>query len=72
MKNVILFLAILCAGASFTFFTAANETADGSSWASDVCKAARSLCHSPQHLAFAAAGLAALWIVVMFVSAIRD
>jgi hypothetical protein len=54
------------------FFTAAKEAADGPSWASDVCKAAGSLCHSPQQLAFVAAGLAALWIVAMFVSAIRD
>jgi hypothetical protein len=72
MRNFILFVAIVCGGASFLFFTAAKEAADGPNWASQTCKAASSLCHSPQLLAFAAAGLAALWLVAMFVSAIRD
>ena len=72
IKNFILFLAILSGGGSFLFFTAAKEAADGPNWASDVCKAAGSLCYSPQQLAFVAAGLAGLWIVAMFVSAIRD
>jgi hypothetical protein len=72
MKHFILFLAIVCAGASFMFHTAAKEAVDGSNWASDVCKAGRSFCHDPQQLIYAAAGLAGLWIVVMFVSAIRD
>jgi hypothetical protein len=72
MRNFILFVAIVCGGASFLFFTAAKEASGGPDWASQVCKAASSLCHSPQLLAFAAAGLAALWLVAMFVSAIRD
>ena len=72
MKSFILFLAIVCAGASFVFYTAAKEAADGPSWASDLCKVGRSLCHEPQQLALAAAGLAVLWIAAMFVSAIRN
>ena len=72
MKNFILFVAIVCGGASFLFYTAAREAPDGSDWAIQVCRAANSLCHSPQLLAFAAAGLIALWVVAMFVSAIRD
>jgi hypothetical protein len=72
MKNFILFLAIVCGGASYLFFLAAKEASDGPNWASRMCKAASSLCHSPQLLAFIAAGLVALWLVVMFVSAIRD
>jgi hypothetical protein len=72
MKNFVLFVAIVCGGASFLFYTAAREAPDGSNWAGQVCKAASSLCHSPQLLAFTAAGLGALWLVVMFVSAIRD
>jgi hypothetical protein len=72
MKNFILFVAIVCGGASFLFYTAAKQAPDGSDWAIQVCKAANSLCHSPQLLAFTAAALVALWVVAMFVSAIRD
>jgi hypothetical protein len=72
MKNFILFLAIVCGGASFLFFTAAKQAADGPNWASQMCKAASSLCHSPQLLAFTAAGLGALWLVTILLSAIRD
>jgi hypothetical protein len=72
MKNFVLFVAIACGGASFLFYTAAREAPDGSNWAGQVCKAASSLCHSPQLLAFTAAGLVALWLVAMLVSAIRD
>jgi hypothetical protein len=55
------------------FYAAAKEAADGPNWASKLCSASRSfsLCHDPQQVAFIAAGLAALWLVVMFVSAIR-
>ena len=72
MKNLILFVAIVCGAASYLFFTAAKQALDGPSWASQMCKAASSLCHSPQLLAFTAAGLVALWLVMTFVSAIRD
>ena len=72
MKNFILFVAIVCGGASFLFYTAAKQAPDGSDWAIQVCRAANSLCHSPQLLAFTAASLIALWVVAMFVSAIRD
>jgi hypothetical protein len=66
MKSFILFLAIMCAGARLMLFVAASED-----WGRGVCRAARALCDNPEQLAFAAAGLAGLWIVVMFVSAIR-
>jgi hypothetical protein len=72
IKNFILFLAIVCGGVSFLFFTAAKEAADGPNWASQVCKVAVTLCYNPRQLALAAVGLGALWLVVMFVSAIRD
>ena len=74
MKNFILFLAIVCGGVSITFYTAAKEVANGPNWASNLCSASRSLslCQNPRQLAFAAVGLAALWLVMAFVSAIRD
>jgi hypothetical protein len=74
MKSLILFLAILSAGASFMFSAAAKETADGPNWASSLCSASRSLslCQNPRQLTFVAAGLGALWLVMVFVSAIRD
>lgn len=71
MRNFILFLAILCAAGSFMFFTAAKEAPDGSDWASSVCSSARMWCHDPYQLTYAAAGLAALWAIMSFVSAIR-
>jgi hypothetical protein len=71
MRNFILFLAILCAAASFMFSTAAKEAPDGPNWASSVCSSARMFCHDPMQLAYGAAGLVALWIVLAFVSAIR-
>jgi hypothetical protein len=72
MKNFFLFLAIVCGGVSALLFIAAENAARGTNWASQVCKTAGSFCHSPQQLAFAAAGLGALWVVMIFVSAIRD
>jgi hypothetical protein len=71
MRNFILFLAILCGGASFLFFNAAKAAPDGPNWASRVCSSARMFCHDPLQLAYVAAGLVVLWIVVAFVSAIR-
>jgi hypothetical protein len=72
MKNFILVLAIVCAGAYVVFLSAAKEAADGPNWASDVCKVGRSFCHDPQLLVYVAAGLAALWLIAVFVSAIRN
>jgi hypothetical protein len=71
MRNFILFLAILCAAASFFFFNAAKAAPDGPNWASSVCTSAKALCHDPLQLAYCAAGLAALWVVLSFVSAVR-
>ena len=72
MKSCILFLAILCAGAYVMFLTVAKEAADGPNWASDVCKITWSLCREPELLIYAAGGIAAFWLVMIFVSAIRE
>ena len=74
MKNFILFLTIVCGGVTVMFYTASKEAADGPNWASKLCSSSRSLslCQDPRQLAFVAAGLVALWLVMMFVSAIRD
>jgi hypothetical protein len=74
MKSVILFLAILSVSTSFMLSTAAKQAVDGPNWASDLCRAGRSLslCQNSLPLAYAGVGLAALWIFMMFVSAIRD
>jgi hypothetical protein len=74
MKNFILFLAIVCGGVTVMFYTAAKEAADGPNWASKLCSGSRSLslCQDPRQLAFVAGGLGILWLVVTFVSAIRD
>ena len=82
MKHGILFLAAVCAGASFTclsrhkesltFFSAAKEAVSGVSWASQMCDTAEFLCHRPLSLAFTAVGLAALWVLIAIVKAIFD
>ena len=74
MKNFVLFLAIVCSGVTVMYYTAAKEAVDGPNWASKLCSASRSLslCQDPRQLAFVAAGLAALWLVMAFVSAIRN
>jgi hypothetical protein len=74
MKNFVLFLAILSAGASFMFSAAAGEAVNGPNWASNVCSATRSLsfCQNPQQFVLIAAGLGAFWLLMAFVSAIRN
>jgi hypothetical protein len=72
MAKLLLLLAIICAFASFAFYTANGAVGDVPNWASTVCTAARSLCHSPRETAIAAAVLAGLWILVTFLSSVRD
>ena len=77
MKNLILLLAILCAGGSFTLYaanqayTANRATGSVPDWANEVCSAVPMLCHKPEQLAFAAAGLTVLWLLVKFTSFVR-
>ena len=72
MANLLLLLAIICGAASFTFYVAHGAVGDVPNWANAVCSAARDLCRSPQQLAYAATGLGALWVLMKFVSAVRD
>jgi hypothetical protein len=71
MTSFILFLAMLFGGASFLLFTADNMAGAGPGWASNMCSAAHLLCQNPQQLGIVAAGLAGLWLVMKFVSALR-
>ena len=68
MRHIILFLAVVCAVASFVFSDAARAAAFGSNWATQVCTAAGELCHRPLSFAVAAAALAALWLMVTLAS----
>jgi hypothetical protein len=72
VAKLLLLLAIICAFASFAFYTANDAVTGVPNWASNVCSAARTLCHSPGQAAIAAAVFAALWLLLKFVSAIRD
>ena len=72
MAKLLLPLAIVCAFASFAFYTANGAVGDAPNWASSVCTAAQSLCHRPRETAIAAAVLAGLWLLVMFLSSVRD
>src|ERR1700675_1767114 len=64
MPKLLFLLAIVCAFASFAFYTANDAVGDVPNWASTVCTAAPALCHRPRETAIAAAVLAGLWILV--------
>jgi hypothetical protein len=70
MKSFILFLALVCGGVNFVLYT--DRQFISGSWAGQICRSAGSLCHNPQLLAFGAGGLLALWLPMVFLSAIRD
>lgn len=77
MANLLLLLAIVCAGGSVTLY-AANEAYTANrmggnvpEWASEVCSVAQMFCHKPDQLAFAAAGFAALWLLIKFMLGVR-
>lgn len=72
MTNLILVLAVVCAGASYAFYTANDAVGAVPYWATDACSAAQMLCRNPEQIGFAAAGFAALWLVIKFLSAVRD
>lgn len=71
MKHIILFLAVVCAAASFLFFVAAKTATSASHWATQVCTTAGELCHRPLTFALAAAALAALWLMLALASAVQ-
>jgi hypothetical protein len=64
MKSFILFLALVCGGVSFLLYT--DRQFVSGNWAGQICRSAGALCHNPQLLAFAAAGLLALWLLNNF------
>ena len=72
MAKWLLLLAIICGAASVAFYTVNGAIGDAPNWASTACTAARSLCQSPGVSAIAAAVLALFWIVVAFLSSVRD
>jgi hypothetical protein len=74
MANFLLLIAVLLAGASFVSFTAQDVAAAGygQNWANDFCWAAPLACQCPHQMAYVAAGFTGLWILVKFVSALRD
>jgi hypothetical protein len=69
---ILLILAVICAGASFSFYTANDAAGNVPDWASKMCSASHELCHRPQELAYTAVAFAALWIVIKFMSLMRD
>jgi hypothetical protein len=70
MKALTLFLALVCGAVSLLLYTNSQFVKGG--WAAQLCRSAGSLCHEPQLLASVAAGLLGLWLLMVFVSAIRD
>jgi hypothetical protein len=74
MASFLLLIAAVLAVASFAAYTAENasDASNGPSWATNTCSSVHQLCQYPQEMAFAAAGLVALWLLIKFVSAIKD
>jgi hypothetical protein len=68
---ILLILAVICAGASFSFYTLNGASGNVPDWANKTCSAALELCHHPEQLVYATAGFVALWILIKFVSLIR-
>ena len=67
-KKLILFLAVLCGGATVVAFMASTHAAVAASWTSQLCRATSPLCHSPVTLGLATAGLVSLWIFAALLS----
>jgi hypothetical protein len=74
MAGLLLLIATLLAFASYTSYTAKSAIAasDGLNWATNVCSSIPQFCKYPHEMAYTAAGLAGLWVLMRFVSAIRD
>jgi hypothetical protein len=72
MAKLLLLLAIICGAASFAFYTANGAVGDPPNWASTVCTTVQPLCQSPGTAAIAATVLSAFWILVAFLSSVRD
>jgi predicted ribosomally synthesized peptide with SipW-like signal peptide len=74
MAGFILLIAILLAGASYASFTARSAVTNSyePNWATNLCSQAHQLCQYPYEMAYAAAGLTALWLLMKFVSAVKD
>jgi hypothetical protein len=70
MKALTLFLALVCGAASFVLYSDSQFVRGG--WAAQLCKSAGSFCHEPQELAYVAVGLLGLWLLMVFLTAIRD
>jgi hypothetical protein len=74
MANLVLMTAVLLAVASFVSYTAQDIAAAGygQHWANDVCWAAPFACQNPHLMAYIAAGITGVWILMKFDSALRD
>jgi hypothetical protein len=72
MKNLILFLAILCGGVTVMSFMTSMHAATAGSFTGQFCGTVSPLCQSPVALGLATASLASLWISAMLVSVLTS
>jgi hypothetical protein len=72
VKHLILFLAVVCGGATVVSFMTATHAAVAASWTKQLCGNAESLCNSPVTFGLATAGLVSLWIMVALFSAMTS
>jgi hypothetical protein len=72
MKNLILFLAVLCGGATVLSFMTSMHAIAAASWTGQFCGTVTPVCQNPVALGLATAGLASLWISAMLVSVLTS
>jgi hypothetical protein len=71
MANFVLLVAVLLGGSSLIALYAGDLEAGGLTWAGDVCSLTPFVCERPQQVAFVAAGLGGIWILMKLVSGLR-
>ena len=72
IANFVLLAAVLLAVASFLALNAREFASAGLNWVTGVCSAAPLVCDHPHQATYVAAGLGGLWVLMKFVSALRD
>jgi hypothetical protein len=72
MANVVLFFAVLLAGASIIFSSSGTAALGYPAWISNACSNIGFLCNDPYQVGIAAAVFGALWVIMKLASAARS
>lgn len=72
IANFVLWGAVVLAATSYVAVNAASLESYGLDWGTDICSAVPFVCNNPHQVFYLAAGLGGLWILMKFMSALRD